>query len=350
MDFRDVQGETREHFAYSGGAFTELRMAGGSQSFIGIFGERTQPLGDGFTLTAGLRLDRWENADGHRTETSLATGAVLLGEVFPDHSGFELSPSAGLAWQATPELVFHVDAQHAFREPTLNELYRPFRVGTTITEANPNLTTEHADSFEVGGAWSRGRLRVTLEGFADRLTDAVANVTLAQGPGIFPLFGKLPVGGVGQQRLNLGRVDTAGAELGVSYRLTDTVGFELSVIDEEATVAAASVEPSLVGKSLPEVPRWNAAFTVDWRPVKRVSLFARIRGTGSEFDDDQNQLPLASAVVADASARFALTGNVEVFVSVDNLGNTRVETADSAAGVYSVAPGRMASVGARVRW
>jgi outer membrane receptor protein involved in Fe transport len=188
-DFRTVQGETREHFAYSGGMFTEQRMAGGAQSFAGAFVERIQPLGSALSATAGLRLDRWADTDGHRTETRLASGAVLLGETFPDRSGLELSPSAGLAWRATPELEFHVDGQHAFRQPTLNELYRPFRVGTTITEANPALSTEHADSVEAGAAWTRGTLRLTLAGFADRLSDAGANVTVAQGPGTFPLFG-----------------------------------------------------------------------------------------------------------------------------------------------------------------
>ena len=71
---------------------------------------------------------------------------------------------------------------------------------------------------------------------------------------------------------------------------------------------------------------------------------------GSQYDDDLNQLPLAAATVADASLRFVLSKHAEAFVSAENLGNSQVETAHSALGVYNVAPPRMAGAGARVTW
>jgi outer membrane receptor protein involved in Fe transport len=349
-DFRNLRGETREDYAYSGGAYADLRHAGGAQTFAGIFVEQVQPLGPSVTATAGLRVDAWGNDDGHETESALATGAVLLNDRFPDRSGTELSPSAGLAWKATDALDLHVALQRAFREPTLNELYRPFRVGSTITDANPNLATEHADSAEAGAAWGGSQARVTLDAFAARLEDAVDNVTLAEGPGTFPLFGKLPAGGIGQERLNLDRVDTEGLQLGASWKPSQAVSLDLSVIDEEAIVAAASVAPGLVGRTLPEVPRWSGSLGLAWHPEKRVLLTARVRTTGSQFDDDQNLLPLAAATVADASLRVLVSRNAEVFVYGDNLGDARVETAHSATGVFSVAPGRAVGVGARLHW
>ena len=41
-------------------------------------------------------------------------------------------------------------AYRAFRLPTLNEYYRPFRVGSTVTEANPALKLETLDGAEIG--------------------------------------------------------------------------------------------------------------------------------------------------------------------------------------------------------
>jgi len=79
-------------------------------------------------------------------------------------------------------------------------------------------------------------------------------------------------------------------------------------------------------------------------------LTARVRRTGSQFDDDQNRLPLAPATVLDASLRVSLTRNAEVFVSAENLGSSRIETAHSAAGVFNVAPPRTAGAGARIDW
>ena len=210
-DARDIRGETREDYAYAAGTYLDQRYAGGRQDFAGLFAERSQPLGPNVHAVAGLRLDRWEDSDGHIRTQALASATLLSETRYPTRAGTELSPSAGLAWQATGALRFHVAAQHAFRQPTLNELYRPFRVGTTTTLANAALATEHADTAEVGAAWSRDHVDLTLTGFGARLTNPVANVTLAEGPGTFPLFGTLPAGSVGQKRLNLGRVDTLGA-------------------------------------------------------------------------------------------------------------------------------------------
>jgi outer membrane receptor protein involved in Fe transport len=349
-DVRDIRGETREDFSYSNGAYAEQRFAGGRQTFAGVFAERSQPLGPDVHAIAGVRLDRWEDSDGHLRNTEMATGALLVGDTYPTRTGTEFSPSAGLTWKASEGLELHLTGQRAFRQPTLNELYRPFRQGSTVTEANPDLSTEHADSAEIGATWTRDRLRVTLDGFAARLDDPVSNVTLVQGPGTFPGFGTLPAGGSGQERLNLGRVDTQGFQLGANWRQSDTWMIDLSVLEEEVTGASAPVAPNLVGNTLPEVPHFNASLGVTWHPLRRVFIAARVTRSGSEFDDDLNQLTLAAATVVNASLRVVLSAHAELFASVENLGNSRIETAHSALGVYNLAPPRVAGAGARFNW
>lgn len=349
-DLRDVRGETREDFSYAGGAYTQQRFAGGRQTFAGAFVERIQPLVGPVHGTVGLRLDRWEDSNGHLRTDTLATGALLTQAVYPTRAGTEFSPSAGLTWQATDSLEFHVAAQHAFRVPTLNELYRPFRQGSTVTLANPGLSTEHADSAEVGAAWQTGPLRATLEGFAARLDDPVSNVTLVQGPGTFPGFGTLPVGGVGQERLNLGRVDTHGVQAGVNWVYSASWTLTAGALGEDATVASAPVSPVLAGNRVPEVPRWSASIGATWRPSAHLYLTLRWRRSGSEYDDDRNQLPLAAATVADAYARLALSDACDLVLSIENLADARVQSAHSALGVFNVGPPRIASAGLRVRW
>ncbi|HEY5228029.1 MAG TPA: TonB-dependent receptor, partial [Opitutaceae bacterium] len=181
-DVRAVRGETREDFLFSSGNYTEQRFAGGSQTFAGLFAERSQEIGSTLHAILGLRLDRWEDSNGHLRNILRSDGSLLLDNVFPTKTGNELSPSAGLTWQATPALSLHVSGQHAFRQPTLNELYRPFRQGSSSTLANANLSTEHADTGEVGAEWHKGKLDLTLVGFGARLEDPVSNVTLARGP------------------------------------------------------------------------------------------------------------------------------------------------------------------------
>jgi outer membrane receptor protein involved in Fe transport len=349
-DARDVRGETREDYTYTRGAYADQRFAGGRQTFAGLFAERSQAITASLHAIVGVRLDRWENSDGHLRNVAIAGDSLLVQDLYPTHAGTEFSPSAGLTWQAAKELQFHLACQRAFRVPTLNELYRPFRQGNTTTLANPALSNEHADTGEIGATWKKDRLTVTAAGFAARLEDAVSNVTLAQGPGTFPLFGTLPAGSVGQERLNLGRVDTQGVQLGVDWRLSEEWSVDLSVIDEEAIVAAAPVSPALVGTTLPEVPRYNASLGATWHPAKRVYVEARLVRTGSQFDDSQNQLPLAAATVVDATLRFAVARHAEVFATVENLGDEEIETAHSPLGVFNIGPPRMVVGGARVSW
>ena len=52
----------------------------------------------------------------------------------------------------------------AFRAPTLNELYRNFRVGNVFTLANPSLTGEHLTGGEAGISAQYWQNRLTLRG------------------------------------------------------------------------------------------------------------------------------------------------------------------------------------------
>jgi outer membrane receptor protein involved in Fe transport len=349
-DVRDVRGETREDYLYAKGAYSDQRFAGGRQTFAGFFVEHSQPLGPDVHADAGVRLDRWEDSDGHLRNSVISTGALLVEDIYPNQTGNVLSPSAGATWQATKDLEFHVAGQRAFRQPTLNELYRPFQQGSTVTLANPGLSTEHADSGEIGATLKRGRARLSLVGFASRFDNPVANVALVQGPGTFPGFGTLPAGGVGQERLNLGRIDTYGGQLSARWEESDAFSLDLSVIGESPKVVSAAVQPNLVGKAVPEVPRWNAALGFTWHPARRIHFGARIRWMGSAYDDGQNLLPLAAATEVDCTLRIALWRRVEAFATTDNVENSMIETAHSATGVYNVASPRLSEAGVRIDW
>jgi outer membrane receptor protein involved in Fe transport len=337
-DVRDIRGETREDFGYSAGAYTEQRFAGGRQTFAGLFAERSQPLGASLHLAAGLRVDRWENSDGHLRNTTLGTGALLLQDIYPTRTGTELSPSAGLIWKASREWELHVAGQRAFREPTLNELYRPFRVGSTsrwpIPTSRPSTPTPARSARPGAGAGSAGRGRGLCG--APRgpggQRDACPGARDVRGLWRAARRGRRP--GKAQPRPRGHRRRAARRRLEAVRRLERRPVRHRGGGHGRLGPGA----PALVGLTPAEVPRWNASLGLEWHPSSRVFLSARVRRTGSQYDDDLNRLPLAPATVADASLRIALSGRSEVFLSVDNLGNSQVETAHSATGVFSIAP------------
>ncbi len=105
------------------------------------------------------------------------------------------SPRVAARYHFTDWLSVWGDLGWGFRAPTLNELYRQFRVGTVLTLANNQLGPERL----VGeGIWASassrcGTLTWRATWFDNRVKDPVSNVTLTT------------VGAnVTQQRQNLG--------------------------------------------------------------------------------------------------------------------------------------------------
>lgn len=347
-DLRRVRGETREHFTFNAGDFTRQRVAGGTQEFAGLFALHERPLASGWRLTLGARLDDWRESDGHRLETDRATGAVLRDDHYADRDGLEFSPSAGLVWTPAREWRVRAAAQQAFRRPTLNELYRPFRVGNVITEANAGLRTERVTSGELGADYTRGPLTLGAAVFWNELRAAVGNVTLAHGPGTFPIVGFVPAGGTGRQRLNLDRLRVRGLELTTEWRPVPSLSLTAAYLYNDAIVRRAALSPALVGKRLAQVPRHSATFGASWRAGK-LTLTPRGRVISRQFEDDENLLILGTAVIADLGASFTL-GRGELFLTVENLGDARVETGRSTDGIVNTGTPRLALAGFRTTW
>jgi len=350
VDEHAVRGETREDFQYTAGAYTRQRYAGGEQSFDGLFALREQPLGDQFHLSIGARLDRWDQWDGHRLETQLGSGAILRDDQDPQRAGYNFSPSLGLVWQAVPDLRIRASGQQAFRAPTLNELYRPYRQGTNDIEANPALVNETDLSGELGADYHHGIFSGSVAAFIDELHHAVANVTLTQGPSTTAVFGTLTAGTTGLQRLNLDRTQVEGVETSARLEFSSALQAEAAAIFNDARVESAVVAPQLVGKQLAEVPKIGASLSATWRPIARLRLTPRVRYIGRQFDDDLNQLPLASAVVTDIGARYQVSVHLELFLDVQNLTDETVETSHSSTGVFGQDTPRLAFGGLRFGW
>ena len=70
-----------------------------------------------------------------------------------------MHPSArgSVTWQATPLWSLRGTAYRAFRAPTLNERFRNFRAGDTLTQANEALIAEQLTGGEISALLAAGR-------------------------------------------------------------------------------------------------------------------------------------------------------------------------------------------------
>ncbi|MBC8012438.1 MAG: TonB-dependent receptor [Burkholderiales bacterium] len=338
LDARHVDGETREYFFYNGSDFTRERRAGGAQTVAGAFGTHVRPVAEDVTLTLGARVDSTRRTDGFRREVVRATGVELLDETYEDQDDVAFSPSLGLAWRATKTLTARAAAYSAYRTPTLNELYRPFRIGAITTQANPELEPETLVGGEAGldyaATGGRHGGRVTV--FQNRLTDAVGNVT---------------VDPTTRERRNLDDTRVRGVELGAYWRPVEAVRLDADYLLSDARVRSGGVgSDGLDGKRLAQVPRHTVSAGAAWQAARVIELDLRVRWVSEQFEDDLNTLPLASATRVDFAARYDFAPRWRLTLAVENLFDAEIETARTAAGLVSVAPPRLARVEVEWRW
>lgn len=354
-DWRRTTGETNELFTYVAGLPTRGREAGGKNDTAGLFGEASVELG-AMTLTGGARIDRWWIRNGRLIERTLATGALLRNELTADRAGWEPTGRGGIAYR-TGNLTLRSAAYLGWRLPTLNELYRPFRVGADATAANATLRPERSKGVEVGADWrwkgdsgKRGdvlhdpsELGLSLTLFANRLTSAIGNVSIATGPGVFPGVGFVAAGGVYRQRQNLDAIRSRGIELDASWTGGDWSA-RASYALTDARVRTKGAALPLNGLRPAQIPKHSASLSLGW---KRLGVTARY--VAAQFEDDLNRRRLGDALTIDAVGGVRLGPSLDLFARAENLTNARVETAISGTGVIERASPRTIWIGARIR-
>ncbi|MEW6596348.1 MAG: TonB-dependent receptor [Pseudomonadota bacterium] len=348
LDLRRAEGRSEENFRYQGAGFTRLRVAGGASSVGGAYVESAWSPGP-WLVALGLRADRWDTYRGHRRESDIASGATTLDLRPADRGGVAASARLGVKRTLAGGLYWRAAAYSGFRPPTLNELYRPFRVGNDVTEANAALKPEVLTGAEAGLGVARGRFSLDATLFANRVRDPVTNVTLGLGPATFPVAGFIPAGGTYYQRRNIGRIDAVGAELDAKAQWTAAIASRLSLDYTDARVDGQSAAPRLTGKRPAESPRWTVTAGADARLAPRLRLALDLRYESVRYDDDLNTRRLAPAVVLNARLEQEIAKTATAYIGVDNLTSSHVETARSADGTVSLDAPLTVRAGLRLR-
>jgi outer membrane receptor protein involved in Fe transport len=315
---RRVTGESDETQVAATGAITHA-VAGGRQRDGSLFLQDIIAATPRLAVTAALRFDTWRNFDAHRNGAPLA-----------DRSDSAWSPRLSVLYHAADRLSLTASAYRAFRAPTLNELYRGFRLGNVLTLANENLGAERMTAVEAGvrveSSDRRRAIRATL--FSMNTTDTIANVTLSTTPSL-----------ITRQRQNLGSSRSRGVELEGETRIVSSVHVAAGYLFSDATVSG--------GSRVPQVPRHQATMQLT-TDVARATFALQGRWSTSQFDDDLNQLLLRSYTVVDAFVSHPLYDRLTLTFTAENIFNRRIEV--SATPVVSLGQPRAGRVGVRYRF
>ncbi|MDB5661998.1 MAG: TonB-dependent receptor [Sphingomonas bacterium] len=346
-DGRQTKGQTKELYTFVAGAPTRRRAAGGETRTLGAFADASLIVSPALTITGGGRIDRWWIDNGFLRENVLATDATLTNLAFADRSGWEPTGRAGIALKPTDAVTFRAAGYMGWRLPTLNELYRPFRVGADATGANNALAPERLKGID-GGIDYRPlpslKLGATL--FWNELEDAIANVTLGTGPGMFPGVGFVAAGGSYRQRQNLGAIRSRGAELDAAL---DIAAWRLSASYAyvDARVRASGAALALDGLRPAQTPKHQASGTIGWGRSAAAQASLTVRYVAGQFEDDQNSRKLDDAVTLDAAITVPITSALSIEARAENLADTRVEAGISGADLVERATPRTLWIGVR---
>lgn len=315
FEAREVRGASDE-IVYTNGRATSFVGAGGRERTVGGYVEDLVRLGSRIWLSVGGRVDRWRNfaaLSASRPVTALNPTTVTF---FPDRSELAFSPHASIVYRANERVSLIASMSRAFRAPTLNELYRSFRVGNVLTLANENLRAERLTGGEAGVRFNSSNQKFSLRGsfFWNDITRPVANVTLATTPAL-----------ITRQRQNLGRTRSRGLELQSEIVLNRNFDLSASYLFADATVSEFPANRALEGLWLPQVPRHQFTFQTRYVNPSLFTVALQGRASSSQFDDDLNQFLLGSYFTLDAIVSRRITERVELFGAVENVFNQRYE-------------------------
>ncbi|QJB69064.1 TonB-dependent receptor [Parasphingorhabdus halotolerans] len=331
-DWRRTEGVTNENFFFADNDTPRRsRRAGGSTATYGGFIEASAQIVDALILTGGGRVDFWSIDNGFRREIELINpfpGAVRSDEQFAGRSGTEFTGRGGFAFNVTDELKLRGAAYLGWRLPTLNELFRPFRVGDDATAANELLEPERVKGVELGLDWDSGNVAIGVTAFYNQLDNAIANVTLANGPGLFPGVGFVSGAGTFSQRQNLDSIESKGLEIDTEFDLgdlTDGLSVRVAYSYVNADVKSSGVATAVNGLRPAQIPRHNASASLRWEQDNGTGAAVSLRYIGQQFEDDVNIQSLNDAFTVDGRLGFAVNDSLLVETRLENLFNVRVE-------------------------
>jgi outer membrane receptor protein involved in Fe transport len=291
---------------------TQPRQRGDGAVFQGKF-----VLSPKATIEAGARIDRWTLSK--------------VGQADPATHLTFFQPRIGLSFRARPDSTIRVSWLTGFRTPTMNELYRSFRVGNTLTNANAKLKPEKSSGPEVAFTMQRQRWTGRAILYATKLSGAVFNRTVSSSPTA-----------IVRERAN-GDARAVGSELELELRATRMVTFTTAWALNDSKFTSGELD----GKRTPQVPKVGGSVGVRASAGPFTGAL-NVRVIGSQFDDDINTLNLRKASLVDGRAGWRFSRRLEIFGALENALDREVDTGKTP--LRTIGAPRMARAGVIARF
>ena len=308
FETREVRGASDE-IGLTNNRAVSLSGSGGRERTFGVFIQDYAKIGSKLVLSASARYDSWRNfAASSVTRTFAANQTNLV--VFPDRDETAFSPQISALYQITPDVSIFALASKSFRAPTLNELYRGFRIGSVVTLPNENLRAERAVNYEAGASFSKNNFYLRGNFFAANISNPISNVTLTTTPSL-----------ITRQRRNVGKIRARGAEIEMETRIK-ALRFSAGYLFSDSRVAEFPANRALENLRVPQTARHQITFQTNYS-FKSWNFAVQSRASSAQFDDDLNRFRLEPYFQADAFVSKRFGENLQIFTGIENVFNSR---------------------------
>ena len=289
-----------------------------------------------WTVTGSLRFDDFKNLDAQQW---ILSHGNFTATPIADRTENVADPRVGVVRRITSNFSLTASAFRAFRSPTMNELYRTGQVGQQVTLANPDLRSERATGWEAGVQLAQPSRNAIVRAsyFWTEVNRPVTALTISSTPTSTLL-----------QRENLGQIRSRG--ISVDYEIAPlqwlivTGGYQYA----RATVTRFDQVPALIGNWIPQVPRNTGTVQATVMKKRWGTLSAQVRGTGRQYDDDQNQFLLHGFFRTDLFASHSIGRHIEAFVGAENVFDRSIQVGRTP--VLTLGTPRVVQGGLRVFW
>ncbi len=303
-DYRWGKINSKDEYKYTAGGRIagEEVIARGRQQLVGLYlQDEIRFFNEKLIFNLGGRFDWWKSFDGYLFDDNLTPIETNYDTI----SDKDFSPKIGLVYHLDETTTLRSSFGKGFRAPTLYDLYRTWKYGTTTYQSNPNLGSEYTYSYEVG-------LDKTFwEKFLSRLTFYYSDAR--------DFIYSVDVGGNTKEKQNVGKVEIYGLELETKYDIFKVLSIFANYTFNRSEIREFQNDRTLEGKLLTYTPKDKVSFGFVFNNPKLLKVDLRARYTGHVFHDDRNTQKLKSHLIWDFALAKEIGEHLEISLKIENM-------------------------------
>jgi len=252
VSFRTDTSDTNDYDlpyyrSYSGKSDSTF-YSGGKDRIWAVFAQDEWSLTDSLSLYIGCRFDSWKVYDGE-------SGAPGSEAEYGSNTESQISPKIAAVWNVLEDTTIRGSVGHAFRAPTLYELYRTWQSWGTTYQSNPDLKPETLWAYELGvdQGFFDGWTKLSLTGYYNDIDDLI--------------YYKVDSAAKTKTRMNAGKGRTIGVEFGVSQKIINWLKAWGNFTYTNAKITDNPLDPASEDKMVPGIPEYmyNLALEAEQR-------------------------------------------------------------------------------------